>query len=307
MNSFTAQSPPRPGVPASAADPRPARVAVQVAPQHATYRELRSVARQLEQLGVDVLFSWDHFFPLSGDLGGAHLECWTLLAALAEATETVQLGPLVTCTAFRNPDLLADMVRTVDQVSDGRVLLGIGSGWHEEEFIDYGYDFGTTGGRLDRLERDLPRIRRRWARLNPPPVHDIPILVGGGGERRTLSIAARYADIWHGFGDPDTIRHKHLVLDQWCARFGRDPLSVERAAGVAFQPSRHGTQRGLDWAAHADQLYAVGTRLFQLALCEPPYDLDQVRDLLAWRDRVNAAGPPTAVTAPACGTSTSGT
>ncbi len=85
-----------------------------------------------------------------------------------------------------------------------------------------------------------------------------------------------------------TIRHKHLVLDEWCTRLGRDPLSIERSAGVAFQPSRHGTQRGLDWAGHAEQLYAVGTRLFQLALCEPPYDYGQVAELLAWRDAVNA-------------------
>lgn len=287
MSSFAPQSPLRDGIPASADDPRAARVAVQVAPQHATYRGIRGAAAQLEEMGVDVLLSWDHFFPLSGDLDGAHFECWTLLAALAEATERIRLGPLVSCTAFRNPHLLADMVRTVDHVSDGRVLLGIGSGWNEREFLDYGYEFGSAASRLDRLENDLTAIRERWSRLNPAPVQAIPVLIGGGGERRTLRIAARHGDIWHGFGDPVTIRHKHLVLDEWCARIGRDPLSIERSAGVAFQPSRNGTQRGLDWARHAERLYAVGTRLFQLALCEPPYDYGQVRELLAWRDEVN--------------------
>ncbi len=264
---------------------------MQVAPQHAPYADLRDLAVELESMGVDVLFNWDHFQPLSGDPQGNHFECWTVLAAWAEATSRIELGPLVTCTAYRNPHLLADMARTVDHISGGRLVMGIGSGWHEGEFADYGYDFGTAGSRLDALAADLPVVKDRWTRLHPPPVRDIPVLVGGGGERKTLRIVAEHADIWHGFGDPETIRHKHLVLDDWCRRLGRDPLSIERSAGVAFQPSRHGTQRGLDWAGHADQLYAVGTRLFTLALCEPPYDLDQVRETLAWRDAVNGARP----------------
>ncbi len=239
-----------------------------------------------------MVLSWDHFFPLSGDLDGAHFECWTSLAGWAEATSRVRLGPLVTCTAYRNPHLLADMARTVDHVSGGRAILGIGAGWNEREFLDYDYEFPSTGRRLDRLEVDLPVIRTRLGRLNPAPLGGLPILVGGGGEQRTLRMVAEHADIWHGFGEPETIRHKHLVLDRWCAVLGRDPLAIERCAGVAFQPSRHGTQRGLDWAAHAEALYAVGTRLFQLALCEPPYDLDQVRELLAWRDGRNGRPGP---------------
>ncbi len=292
MSSFAPQTAPRDGIPASSADPRPARVAVQIAPQHAPYAVLRDTAVELEAMGVDVLFNWDHFQPLNGDPEGNHFECWTLLAAWAEATSRIQLGPLVTCTAYRNPNLLADMARTVDHISGGRVVLGIGSGWHEAEFADYGYAFGTAGSRLDALAADLPVIERRWARLRPPPVRPIPVLVGGGGERKTLGLVARHADIWHGFGDPETIRHKHLVLDDWCRRLGRDPLAIERSAGTAFQASRNGTQRGLDWAGHADRLHAVGTRLFQLALAEPPYDLDQVRELLAWRDARNGRPGP---------------
>ena len=98
--------------------------------------------------------------------------------------------------------------------------LGIGSGWFERDYAEYGYEFGTAGGWLDALDRDLPIIKDRWARLNLPPTRPIPVLVGGGGERKTLRIVAEQADIWHGFGGPAEVAHKHEVLDQWCARVG---------------------------------------------------------------------------------------
>ncbi|HET7398086.1 MAG TPA: LLM class F420-dependent oxidoreductase [Intrasporangium sp.] len=280
--------PEEPGPPASAADPRPARVGVQVPPQHAAYGDIRRTCAALEELGVDIVFTWDHFFPLSGDRGGRHFECWTMLGAWAEATERVEIGALVTCNSYRNPHLLADMARTVDHISDGRLILGIGSGWFEHDYDEYGYDFGTAGARLDALARDLPVIRERWSRLNPPPTRQIPILIGGGGERKTLRIVAEHAAIWHGFGGPEAIAHKHRVLDAWCARRGRDPLEIERSAGVAFVPGRNPDQSG-DYAGNAQQLHDIGTRLFTASVAAVDPDLGRVRDLLAWRDEVNRA------------------
>jgi probable F420-dependent oxidoreductase len=211
-----------------------------------------------------------------------------MLGAWAEATENVEIGALVTCNSYRNPSLLADMVRTVDHMSGGRVILGIGSGWKQLDYDEYGYEFGTAGTRLDDLDRDLPVIRDRWARLNPAPTRDIPILIGGGGERKTLRIVAEHASIWHGFGDAEEIARKHRVLDRWCARRGRDPLEIERSAGVAFVPGRNPDQRA-DYAANAQQLHEIGTRLFTASVRASDPDLARVRDLLDWRDEVNAA------------------
>ncbi len=258
---------------------RPARVGVQLHPQQADYAQIRRACADAEEAGADVLLNWDHFFPLYGDPDGKHFECWTMLGAWAEATEQVEIGALVTCNSYRNPQLLADMARTVDHISGGRLILGIGSGWCERDYEKYGYEFGTAGSRLDALDRDLPLIRQRWAKLNPAPMRDIPVLVGGGGEKKTLRIVAQHADIWHGFGSAETIAHKHHVLDDWCRRVGRDPQQIERSAEV----------EGSEPAEAAQQLYDVGTRLVTVGVGGPDYDLGPLRDLVAWRDQLNAA------------------
>lgn len=256
---------------------RPVRIGVQLQPQHASYAQIRRAVARAEEMGVDLVFNWDHFFPLDGPPDGAHFECWTMLGAWAEATSRVEIGALVTCNAYRNPELLADMARTVDHVSDGRLVLGLGAGWFQRDFEEYGYDFGTRGSRLDSLAEALPRIERRWSALNPPPTRAIPVLVGGGGERRTLRLAAQHADIWHGFGDAATIARKHRVLDDWCAQVGRDPGEIERSAGVVGEPGDIG-----------EQLYDTGTRLFTVGLSGPTYDLARLEPWLAWRDARNA-------------------
>ena len=252
---------------------RPVRIAVQLQPQHADYPQIRDAVARAEDAGVDVVFNWDHFFPLDGDPDGKHFECWTMLGAWAEATSRVEIGALVTCNSYRNPELLADMARTVDHISGGRLILGIGAGWFERDYREYGYDFGTPGTRLADLRQALPRIRSRWERLNPAPTREIPVLVGGGGERKTLRYTAEHADIWHAFGSLETIRHKSAVLDRHCADVGRDPARIERSTAVRRRPEDV-----------AEGLLDAGVTLFTIGSSGPDYDLDLMRRWVAWRE-----------------------
>jgi probable F420-dependent oxidoreductase len=259
-------------------DKYPVRIAVQVQPQRCSYAEIRRAAARVEELGADILMNWDHFFPLYGSEDDLHYECWTMLGAWAEATSKIELGPLVTCAAYRNPDLLADMARTVDHISEGRLILGIGAGWREKDFDEYGYEFGTSKSRLDMLAESLPRIKRRLGLLNPRPHRpELPILIGGNGVRKTLRLAAAYADIWHGFGGGEKLAELHSTLDRWCATIGRDPGEIERSARVLRKtPDEVGPA-----------MTGAGTRLFNLVLEGPKFDTGQVRDWLCFRDDFN--------------------
>jgi probable F420-dependent oxidoreductase len=260
----------------------PIQIAVQLQPQHAAdYNNIRDAVRRSEDAGVDVAFNWDHFYPLYGESDGAHFECWTMLAAWAEQTSRIQLGALVTCNSYRNPDLLADMSRTVDHISGGRLILGIGSGWFERDYTEYGYDFGTAGSRLDALGEALPRIKNRFAKLNPAPVREIPILIGGGGEKKTLKFVAEHAHYWHSFVDLETYRHKSQVLADHCATVGRDPGEIAHSAEL----SQAG---GLDEAVKlADSLADEGVSLFTVGVNGPDYDISLATELCKWRDRRN--------------------
>lgn len=253
--------------------PHPIRIALQIQPQHGEYRAIRRTVARAEELGVDIVYNWDHFFPLSGDPDGLHLECWTMLGAWAEQTERIEIGALVTCNSYRNPELLADMARTVDHISGGRLIFGIGAGWFRRDYAEYGYEFGTAGYRLADLRQALPRIRSRWEKLNPPPTRPLPILIGGGGERKTLRMVAEHADVWHSFGDLDTFIRKSAVLDKWCADIGRDAREIERSIGI-----------GMGRIERADDYLAAGVTEFTLGLSGPDYDLESVPEWLAWRD-----------------------
>jgi probable F420-dependent oxidoreductase len=257
------------------------RIELLLQPQHAEYMQIRLPGAEAEALGVDIVFNWDHFYPLYGDPDGLHFECWTMLAAWAEATSRVEIGALVTCNSYRNPDLLADMARTVDHIGDGRLILGIGSGWFERDYQEYGYEFGTAGGRLDNLAEALPRIEARWAKLNPAPTRKIPVLIGGGGEKKTLKLVAKHADIWHSFGDLDTIRRKMEILGRHCADVGRDPAEIEVSTSVGRDPAA-------DPADLGPKLRDAGVSLFTIGFGGPTHDLGQLRDWIAWRDGLAA-------------------
>ena len=253
---------------------RPIRIAVQVQPQHTPYAQLRDVVRASEDLGVDIVYNWDHFFPLTGDPDGLHFECWTMLGAWAEQTSRVQIGALVTCNSYRNPELLADMARTVDHISGGRLILGIGAGWFEKDYDQFGYEFGTAGSRIADLAQAMPRITARWAASNPVPTRQIPVMIGGGGERKTLRVVAEHADLWHSFGDVDTLVRKSAILDEHGADVGRDTAAlVERSVGVGRPPSEV-----------ADALVAAGVTLFTVGTGGPDYDLSLAAQWVAWRD-----------------------
>jgi probable F420-dependent oxidoreductase len=253
---------------------RPVRIGLQLQPQHADYSSIRDTVRRAEDIGVDIIFNWDHFFPLYGEPDGEHFECWTMLGAWAQQTSRVEFGALVSCNSYRNPELLADMARTVDHISDGRLVLGIGSGWFERDYDEYGYQFGTAGGRLDELATALPRIESRWSKLNPAPTRKIPVLIGGGGEKKTLRMVARHADIWHSFSDLDTFQRKIGILRGHCADAERDPSEIELSVGAP--PG--------DPAEVGPPLLAAGATLFTVGEEGPDYDLSTLKNWIDWRN-----------------------
>jgi probable F420-dependent oxidoreductase len=253
-------------------------IGLQIIPQHGDYESMKRVWLEADVLGVDRIYNWDHFFPLSGDPGGKHFESLTIQAAMAALTENAEISSLVLCNSYRNPNLLADMARTIDHISGGRFILGIGSGWFAKDYQEYGYEFGTAGSRLRDLARDLPIIKARWERLNPPPLRRIPILIGGGGEKVTLRIVAEHADIWHSFGDAMTMRRKSEVLDDWCARVGRNPAEIQRSTTIA---RLSGETRA------PDEFLDAGFTDFVISVQGPDWDLAPLRRALAWRDSTN--------------------
>jgi probable F420-dependent oxidoreductase len=244
--------------------------------QHADYDSIRRAAQEAENIGVDIVFNYDHFFPLDGDPDGKVFECWTVLGAWAESTSRVEIGALVSCNAYRNPDLLADMARTVDHISGGRLVLGLGAGWYEKDYTTYGYEFGTWKSRFDLFDAGLKRIEARMGQLNPPPVRKIPVLIGGSGPKRTLPAVARYADIWHTVLAAEAFTEASAQVDELAAAIGRDGKDIERS---------------VHWfgAESADVYRQAGATTFTTEIDPDPttgyYDFSTLEEMLAWRDR----------------------
>ena len=248
------------------------KVGVSIYPQHCGIEVLRGAWREAEQIGVDSIWTWDHFFPLTGDPQGRHFECWVLLAAMASDTTRPTIGPLVSCVSYRNPDLLADMARTVDHLAKGRLVLGLGAGWFEKDYREYGYEFRTAKERIEYLGQSIERIRSRLERLNPPPLGQIPLLIGGSGERLMLRLVAQHADAWNTFGPVANFQRKADVLDNWCRHFRRDPAEIERTVliqGLATDA----------WKRELDQLpyYVEASATHFILGLGYPFEMEPVR------------------------------
>jgi probable F420-dependent oxidoreductase len=274
---------------AATREPRPRprlTVGLMVVPIYGDYARMRAAWIEADAMGADRLYTADHFFPsvlkddaTDGELHGKNFEALTIQAAMAATTQQAEISCLVTSNAYRNPNLLADMGRTIDHISGGRFVLGIGTGYYRLDFDEYGYEFGTPASRLRDLERSLPIIRLRWQRLNPPPLHPIPILIGGGGEQITLRLVAEHADEWHFFGSPEEMAHKGSVLARWCEQVGRNPGEIKRTASVASVDPSYIPYR------EPDPYLELGVTHFIAPAVGPDWDLSELAKLLAWRDR----------------------
>lgn len=210
-----------------------------------SFDDVLELARHAERTGWDGVWFADHFMPDGEDTSGPTLECWGVLGALARETERVRIGSLVCGNTYRHPAVLAKTASTVDIASGGRLVLGIGAGWQENEHRAYGIEFFTTSVRLDRLAEACEVIRslihnprttfegRHYrlvdAPLEPKPTGPLPLLVGGGGERRTLRITARFADEWNVWATPEVLAAKSEVLARHCEDVGRDPATIARS------------------------------------------------------------------------------
>jgi F420-dependent oxidoreductase-like protein len=242
------------------------------------WADVLNLAHHAEATGWDGIWFADHFLPNAPDAAQPVLECWTVLAGLAATVPRIRLGSLVSGNTYRHPAVLTNIATAVDHISEGRVVLGLGAGWQENEHLAYGIPFYDTRERLERLDEacqlilalfgsERANFKGRYYELHdapllPKPVQRrLPLLIGGGGERVTLRIAARYADEWNVWGTPETLRHKSAVLEKHCVDVNRDPAEISRSAqALVFMSDDH------DWlasrrSAGIDRAAIIGTPL----------------------------------------------
>jgi alkanesulfonate monooxygenase SsuD/methylene tetrahydromethanopterin reductase-like flavin-dependent oxidoreductase (luciferase family) len=220
--------------------------------QYTDWRSLMAAGQRADELGYDSLWTWDHLYPIQGDWRGPIFEGYMILAGWAPVTSRATLGLMVGANPFRNPALTAKIATTLDHMSNGRAILGIGGAWFGREHEAYGIEFGSGfGERLDWLDEAVevmhamvrgqeatargPHYRVKRVRNDPPPVQEhLPILIGGDGEKKTLHTVAKYADAWNTAGDIEFVRHKDSVLRRWCEEVGRDQSEIERTLGLGL-------------------------------------------------------------------------
>ena len=219
--------------------------------QAAEWPEMLDAAKRVDRLGYDHLWTWDHLYAIFGDPYQPIMEGWTTLAAWAMATERIRLGLLVGANTFRNPGLVAKTAATLDHISQGRAIVGIGGAWMEPEHTAHGIDFGTGfGQRLDWMDESVGAMRQlldgetissrpggRYEfndlRHHPLPIQQhMPIMIGGSGEKKTLRSVAKFADLWNAMGTPEFLAHKVEVLRGHCDTVGRDINEIEFTLGV---------------------------------------------------------------------------
>ena len=218
--------------------------------QYTSWPDLLEAGMRAERVGFDSLWTWDHLYPIVGNHEGPILEGWLTLAAWAQATERIRIGLMVGANTFREPALTAKMATTLDHISNGRAILGIGGAWFETEHLAYGLAFGS--GFPERLRwlsealpimRDMlhgelatasgPRYTTTGVRNDPPPIQArLPLLIGGGGEQVTLKLVARYGDANNVGGGFENVKRKEAILVQHCETVGRDPSEIERTVGI---------------------------------------------------------------------------
>jgi len=240
------------------------------------FEDVLTLARHVERTGWDGIWYADHFMPNAADTSTPWPEAWVTLAALGALVPRLRIGTLVAGNTYRHPAVLAKMAATLDHITGGRVVLGLGSGWQENEHRQYGIPFYTVGERLARLDEACTVIRSlftqaqtsfegrfyqlRNASLEPKPVQEpLPLLIGGGGEQVTLKITARHADEWNVWGDPAILAHKMAILDQHCQALGRDPKSIRRTAVALLFMSDDPAYLARMRAANIQQPRLIGT------------------------------------------------
>jgi F420-dependent oxidoreductase-like protein len=228
------------------------RFGLDIAQQRVTWDELVSRVQFAEELGFDGAWGFDHFRPMYGEGPGETFEGMATLAALAGVTSTIRLGLLVTGVTYRHPSVLAAQAMTIDHASHGRLELSLGAAWFDAEHDELGIPFPSTGERFDLLEDSLEIVQRLFtgevvsyegkvvslqdAQLRPTPVQSPrpPIWIGGSGARRTLPLVAKYADVWHSWGTPNSLREANARVDELASEAGRDPASIMRASSLSL-------------------------------------------------------------------------